>query len=1040
VTSRWRASRAPAAFEAHYRRFHRLVALSFLFALASRSAQAVDPAKQISQYAHGVWRTREGLIAGIPSVIAQTSDGYLWIGTNIGLTRFDGAKFTNWDPPNGQKLSDPRVFSLLADREGSLWIGTGYDLERLKNGVLTRFRQATGRIESITEDNAGTVWFVRTQATDEQGPLCSIQEDKIRCYRARDGVPFPMAIRVLSGTQSELWIAGYDALCRWTQTSAITWFAGGPPHSETFASLKGLAKTPDGSIWAAKDRHSRTLELDQFQRGIWLKRDYPSIPVHNADISALFIDREDGLWIGTLHEGIWRIRKRQVDHFGSADGLSGDWVSNFFEDAEGTIWVATSEGIDNFRDLPVTSITTREGLSADGATAITASRDGTVWVANFESLDALRNTGISKIRTGHGLPGINITTLLEDHAMRLWLGIDNGLWVYDHGKFQTIHGPNRRPLGIVFAIAEDTRHRIWVRAGPNLDCIDDLRLTSVTTSPQIANAYTLAADPRGGLIMGLVNGDLIGYADGQIRILSPAVGSGGAHQVRDLLVDADGSAWGTTLDGVFFARNGVRISLTSRNGLPCDEVFGIIKDKNDALWLYSRCGLISISKSQWRRWQATPGTSIKFDLLGTLCGVYPGLTSLKPQTAITPDGRLWFVNDQIVQVIDPAHPLVNSRPPPIKIQAVVADDRSYSTSGLVKLPPRTRDLEIDYAALSYVAPERVRFRYKLEDFDRDWHEASDRRHASYFNIPPGKYTFRVLACNNSGVWDTRGAALSIVILPAWNQTRWFRLASLISAILLGYGVYWLRIRQREQSLKIRFSERIDERTRIARELHDTLLQDFHGLMFRFQAARNLMPERFESAMKVLDEAILATEKALAQGREAIHDLRPPPAAIRNLADLLRAAGEDLLSSYAAHGAPEQFRVIAEGKPREISERLLGEIYRIGRELIANAFRHATASRVELEILYGETQLRLRVRDDGKGIDRNDMEIIKRSGHWGLAGIRERAQRIGASLEFWSEEGAGTEVEVTVPSSLAYERTRRHRSKLSHRAGRWGFGA
>jgi signal transduction histidine kinase/ligand-binding sensor domain-containing protein len=1023
----WRFERNPesADLDTLSRSPHKLLAVFFLLLFAATPALAVDPGERITQYAHSAWRTREGVFEGTPEVITQTSDGYLWIGTNIGLVRFDGTHFTPWNFQNGQRLSDPRVFSLAGGKDGSLWIGTGYGIERLRNGALTFYPQITGRIESIVEDAAGTLWLVRTQATDGRGPLCSIDsDDRVRCYGSADGVPFPLAIGVQIASAGELWIAGYDQLCRWTPRSSVTYFRRAHPHHETFASVKGIATAPDGSLWAAIDQATSVFQLQHFKNGEWSKLNFPAIPVRDADINALFVDRDNMVWVGTLHHGIWRIRNHEVDHFGRMDGLSSDWVGSFYEDAEGTIWVGTSEGIDNFRDLCVTSFSTQEGLSADGATSLVAGRDGTVWIANVEALDALRGNRISSIRTGHGLPGSNVNTLLEDHAGRLWAGIDDGLWVYDGHRFRAIRRADGSPLGIVFAMAEDIRHTIWVRAGPSsLDRIENMRVTSEMTSPQIATAYALAADPRGGLILGLVNGDLLEYRDGAMQTLAVPIGTEGARQVRDLLVEPDGSVWGTTLDGVFRVKDGVRRTLTTRNGLPCDEVFALIKDKHDALWLYSRCGLIAIRKSQWSAWWDHPDGLVRFDLFDALNGVFPGLTSLKPQTARTPDGRLWFVNGQIVQMIDPDHLRLNSRPPPVNIEAVTADHVSYALEGSLLLPARTHDLEIEYAAMSFVAPERVRFRYWLEGFDRGWHDVANRRQAFYMNIPPGRYRFRVAACNNSGVWNNGGATLSFAILPAWYQTLWFRVSGLLSLILLGYALYLLRMRQYAEALRVRFNERLDERVRIARELHDTLLQSFHGLMFKFQAVRNLMPQKPESAMQVLDEAISATERALAEGRDAIRDLRPEPAAEHDLADLFTAVGQELSAARPANGHIPGFCVIVEGRPKRLSPLLQDEIYRIGREVIRNAFHHAAAGHIEVELLYNEHELRLRIRDDGKGIDPRDLSVSERSGHWGLAGIRERAQRIGSSLKFWSEAGAGTEVEVRVPAAMAYEKPR-----------------
>ena len=367
----------------------------------------VDPNSRISQYAHTAWRTRDGAFNGSPVVITQTTDGYLWIGTNIGLVRFDGVRFTTWNPPTGRRLLDSRIFSLLGTRDGSLWIGTGYSIARWKDGELTNYPELSGRIESIVEDDEGAVWLVRTQPTDKTGPLCRIKKDeRLRCYGMSDGIPFALAIQLSKGNSGELWIGGYSELCRWKPGSCISYFAKASRRPETFASLRGIATAADGSVWAVIDQSPKALQLERFEHGSWARRAFVEIPIDNSDVTTLFVDRDETLWLGTAKHGIFRIRGKNgdVDHFGSADGLSGDAVGRFYQDAEGTLWIVTSGGIDTFHDLKVASYSMREGLSAAGASSVLASPDGTVWIGNFRALDFLPAGRLSEIRVAHGLP------------------------------------------------------------------------------------------------------------------------------------------------------------------------------------------------------------------------------------------------------------------------------------------------------------------------------------------------------------------------------------------------------------------------------------------------------------------------------------------------------------------------------------------------------------------------------------------------------------------------------------------------------------
>jgi signal transduction histidine kinase len=406
-----------------------------------------------------------------------------------------------------------------------------------------------------------------------------------------------------------------------------------------------------------------------------------------------------------------------------------------------------------------------------------------------------------------------------------------------------------------------------------------------------------------------------------------------------------------------------------------------------------------------------------------------------PRVAKSFDGKLWFTSPDGVSVIDPRHIPFNKLPPPVHIEQVTADRMGFDASQDLRLPPLVRDLEIDYTALSLVVPEKNLFRYKLEGFDSDWQDVGNRRQAFYTNLPPRTYRFRVIACNNSGVWNETGDSFEFSIAPAYYQTIWFRLLCVVAFLALLWALYLLRLQQLRHQFTIGMEARVNERTRVARELHDTLLQSFQGAVFQFQAARKLLLRNADNTLQVMDEAIQAAEEGIAEGRAAIHDLRPEPAAQRDLPELLKATGHELAGAQGSDRHPPGFSVIVEGKQQALPPMLQDEVYRICREVLRNAFQHAAASRIEVEIRYDQDQLRVRIRDDGKGIDSKILEDSGRPGHWGISGMRERAQRIGSRLDFWSEMGAGTEVQLTVPAAMAYEK-RRHkgRFRLLHKAG------
>ena len=388
------------------------------------------------------------------------------------------------------------------------------------------------------------------------------------------------------------------------------------------------------------------------------------------------------------------------------------------------------------------------------------------------------------------------------------------------------------------------------------------------------------------------------------------------------------------------------------------------------------------------------------------------------------DGRLWFTTSDGVVWLDPTRPEKNVAPPPITIQSVSADDKDYQLGSELKFPAHTSSIQIRYAAISLSDPTAVHFRYKLQESDKDWHEAASASPVSYRNLAPGSYHFSVAATDTNGVWSDKVATAEFAILPAFYQTRWFLALCIAAALGALYLVYLLRLRQVAHQFLVRMDERVNERARIARELHDTLLQSFQGLLLYLQAGVNLLPDLpdLARARAKLECAIDQAEQAITEGRDAVQGLRSSTMNSGDLPSALNALGTGL-ATEAGSQSPPVFHVEVEGTPRELKPILRDEVYRIAGEALRNAFRHAQAHRVEVAICYGERQLTVRVRDDGKGIGPEALEAKGRAGHWGLQGMRERASKIGAQLELWSRPEAGTELELKIPAGTAY-RSRR----------------
>jgi signal transduction histidine kinase/ligand-binding sensor domain-containing protein len=1006
-----RAVSAPKADSANIPQWEFLCLLLFLFAV--NWVWAVDPSRHISQYGHTAWRIQDGVLSGTAVAVTQTTDGYLWIGTRVGLVRFDGVRFVPWTPPDGTHLPSSSVASLLGARDGSLWIGTDGGLSHWDKQHLTNYLIKPERISSIIEDRNGTLWFTRGRGSDADGGLCQIIGKGMRCYGKADGLPGSNdALALVEDTLGNLWIGSDTTVVRWKpgSSSTRTW---GLKSVAGMDGVEGLAANPDGSVWVGIALAGQGLGLQQLVQGNWNPFVTPELDGSTLVVRTLFRDRENALWIGTTDQGIYRILGRKVDHFHSTDGLSSDWVLRFFEDREGNLWVATSKGIDCFRDLRVATFSTREGLTTPEVDSVLAARDGTVWVGGDVALDAIHQDGVSSLQAGKGLPGNQVTSLLEDHAGRLWVGIDKTMSIYRNGRFTRIDRPDGSPIGLVTGMTEDVDNNIWVETiGPprTLSRIRDLKVQEAFPVPQMPAARKVAADPEDGIWLGLRNGDVARYRHGKTEIFPFKHGENSV--VDQLIVTSDGSVLGATPVGVIGWKEGKQQTLTIRNGLPCDEVNALIEDSQRNIWLYTQCGLAEIAGVEMQRWWGQPNITLQLRTFDAFDGVQPGGAPFGA-AARSPDGRLWFANGIALQMIDPNHLTGNALPPPVHIEQVVADRQSYSPDTDLRLPPLTRDLEIDYTALSFVVPQKVRFRYKLEGRDSDWQEPGTRRQAFYSDLRPGRYRFRVIACNNDGVWNEAGTTLDFIVTPAWYQTNWFRILCVVSGVAILGALHKLRLRQIARTISIRFDERLAERTRMARDLHDTFLQTIQGS--KLVADRALKPSTDAIRMRqAVEQLSVWLGRATEEGRAALNSLRTSTTQTNDLADALRRVTENGLipSSMAV-----TFSVV--GDAREMHPIVRDEIYRIGYEAIRNAFAHSSAGRLDVELSYAN-DLALRVSDSGTGIDPAIADTGK-DGHFGLQGMRERAARIGGKLTIVSSTNSGTEIKLIVPGGIIFRK-------------------
>ena len=998
---------------------HFLLAAALLL-FSAPFAFSLDPSLDISQYAHTAWKVRDGFTKGAILAMAQTPDGYLWLGTESGLYRFDGVRAVLWQPPAGEQVPSDNIRSLLVSRDGTLWIGTSKGLASWKEGKLTKYSQVAGQLVfGLFQDRAGTVWF----GTSLPGRVCAIQSGIPECYGA--SLFGPALLGIYEDRESNLWLSAATGVWRWRP---------GSPEQYKFPrgtiEVDSLIEDANGTLLLATN--------DGLKQVVDGKLQSYSLPGTKGTFRPVrLLQSSDGsLWIGS-NQGLLHVHEDAVDTFGVVNGLSGDAIMTIFEDREGSVWVATVSGLDRFRDYAIATLSQAQGLSQSFATSVQATADGSIWILTLSGLNRWKNGKVtvfgrpdvqSKVvsptdrqvgMVTRGLPHAPLS-LGQDDRGRLLVSTQDDVFCIEGSRFVRVPGI---PGGN--GIVTDHAGGLWVSSHTGLFHWTERNIFGPTPWSLFKVEVTgtkamLPTASLGGVWLAFYPEGLVYFKDGKVRDSYSASDGLGEGVVNDLRFGARGTLWAATEGGLSRIRDGHITTLSRKNGLPCDPAHWSIEDDDHAVWVYMSCGLVRIARSELDSWVSDPKHVIQTTVFGASDGVgsVPTQWGNAPHVTKSADGRIWFLPRDGVSVIDPRRLPYNKMPPPVHIEQVTADGKVYDAANGVQLPRLARYVDIDYTALSLVVPEKVRFRVKLEGEDRDWRELVNVRRVSYTNLGPKHYRFLVKACNNSGVWNEEGAALDFVIPPAWYQTYWFFAACVAAFLALFWALYQYRLHQLAQQFNMRLEERVGERTRIARDLHDTLLQSFHGILLFLQSGIHLMPEHPAEGMKTLKKAAEQAERAIIEGREAVQGLRASTVERNDLALAIKTLGGELAAADS-NSQRAEFNVQVEGIPRELHPILRDEVYRIAGEAMRNAFRHADAKQIEVEIRYDERQLRLRVRDDGKGIDPKLLSHDGREGHFGLRGMRERAKLIGGKLTVWSELDSGTEVELSLPANRAY---------------------
>ncbi len=987
-----------------------------LLLCAAGPSWSLDPDARLTQYLHTAWRLQDGELSNPPTSLVQTRDGYLWLATEGGLLRFDGVRFTPWQPPASPPLQTAPLDRVVADVHGGLWIVPSNDpIEYWRHGSL---KTIPGRFSLAIPSRSGGIWALRISLTPSQTfALCHLGEERPRCLGKADGLPDGLYFgdSLAEGLSGDLWVGGQDSLIHWRPGSVSVY-----PRMKQHVGegISSLAVAPDGSVWFGSPYHGPGLGLQHLVDGVASPFVAGGFDSSTLTTLALHLDRHNALWIGTYAQGLYRIYHDRVDRFTSVDGLSGDRILDIKEDHEGSIWVVTAGGIDNFRPARIISFSDYQGLQVVEPDVVVATRDGTVWVGGAgAALDAIRGDQITHVPLPNYTGSTLCTALFEDHAGQLWVGVDQNLVRYSHGKFSRVLRRDGSPAGFVRDLAEDAAGNVWAIGSEGngrgervglLMRIRGLTVEEVIPGSAIPHARSFAIDREGSIWLGLYDGALARYRDGHLDRFQILSGPG-YLALRQVTVAPNGSILAASDHGLIGWRNGKARTMTVADGLPCDHIFTFVFDSQNGLWLYTPCGLLQMSSTTLHSWWTQPRSRVSVRVFDAFDGAYPAEAPFRSATR-SPDGRLWFVNQRMVQTIDPSDLDENPLAPPVYIEGLIADRHSYAASDGLRLPPLTRDVEIDFTALSFIAPAKVRFRYQLEGRDVAWRE-SRLRQAFYTDLRPGRYRFRVTGSNNDGVWNTTGASLSFTVAPAWYQTYWCWLISAAGIVFLGWLWSRWRLRRVASALAARFDERLAERTRLARELHDTLLQTIQGS--KMVADDALDPSKGPAEVRyALSRLSTWLANAVEEGRRALNSLRTSTVETNDLGAALSRAAEECRGL-----SPIEVTCSVIGTAREMHPIVRDEIFRIGYEAIRNACAHSHGARLEVTLEYSEG-LELRVSDDGVGIDPQIAERGRES-HFGLQGMRERATRIGAQLTVLTSPDTGTEVTLVVPGRVVF---------------------
>jgi ligand-binding sensor domain-containing protein/signal transduction histidine kinase len=940
-----------------------------------------------AEYSHRVWRTEDGLPQNRVQAIAQTADGYLWVGTSEGLARFDGVRFLIFDRANTAAITDNSILSLEAAPDGSLWIGTeGGGLLQYSRGAFQIFGQkdglTNGFIRAIRLDRTGTLWVGTDRGFFRSTP---------RGFLRLDGtpeVPLASVVSIAEDKTGKIWAATAAGLLE---------LKGGE--------LKRVECSSPSLIAA-------TLSISFLREG--LASDgcgAASVAMPKLPITSLHKDDSGNLWIGTIGQGLVSIdlTSGASKTYLSPSVLPDNTVLLLFEDRQHDVWVGAQDGLARLSRAVATALSASDGLADDNVSTTYEDPEGRLWIVTYSGQIYRLNGAVPE---RYYLPApekdLRFRTVLQDSHGGYWFGTSGEgvvhLWRNKATRYTQTDGLRSGSIRQVF---EDSRGIIWLATGSGISRWWEGR---GFTSYYLEHGLSY---PSVRCLAETADGDILAGTDAGLNrihkeriVKDPAFAGLNNEKIWSLYVDGKNLWIGSRGGGLLLVRDGKITRFTTRDGLASNSIYQIVDDRTGRLWLSSPVGVSSVRRVDLDAFSQGSAQSVHAVAYGSSDGMATGQMhgGIQPAGCRRASGELWFPSARGAVKLDPSH-LVERRPGPVLIESISTPDATLPLTGEVAIPPGRGRLQIDFTACDLIAPQQVSFRYKLEGFDDAWTTATRTRSAYYSNLPPGHFTFRVVAENAGDGSASSEASVSIYRKPAFYQAAWFYA---LLAVFLMFAL-WTGMRVYARQTNARYVLLLNERTRLAREMHDTVIQGCVGVSTLLEAVARFQRTNLAEAAQLLAHARSQIKETLEEARQAVWDLRHSTAhhsPIVDLFDLAQKLGDEF-------GAKVETTIEGQRIPLDpLTDRTL---LLVGREALRNSVSHGHPARISVRIAFEGAGVRMEVRDDGTGFD-SDFATLESKGHFGIIGMRERVEQLGGEFALRSHTGEGTVVTVSFPAA------------------------